>query len=267
MKTNQMKLQSRLLLCLGILLALIAGVTVASAQGRNRNAGGGAGGGGFGGGFGNNTDFGGGFGNGGGGFGNTRAGGRTVGGVGGGTVPGPTNYTAFSGFIAVRNIFNPNRVPTGVRPPVVVNNGGRPTRVQVGPQFALVGTMAYEKGMFAFFDGNQSYLRKVLYQSASDNIAGYTVEEVTSSDVKLVSSDKLQIIRMKVGDVMRQSAGVWTLVGQAQLPDNFSGGGDMGSSFSGSSSTPEASAAPSPALEGNSVLRRLMQQRQQQIGN
>ena len=134
--------------------------------------------------------------------------------------------------------------------------------------------MAYEKGMFAFFDGNQSYLRKVLYQSASDNIAGYTVEEVTPSDVKLVSADKLQIIRMKVGDAMRLNAGVWQLAGQIQVSDNFGGGGfaDTGSSFPGggastTDSGSDSSSASSPALEGNSVLQRLMKLRQQQLGN
>ena len=38
------------------------------------------------------------------------------------------------------------------------------------PTFTLVGTMSYEKGMFAFFDGNQSNLRKVLYQSDTEMI-------------------------------------------------------------------------------------------------
>ena len=282
MKTNQLKIPSRFLLCLGILLALLASVTIASAQGRNRNGNNG----GAQGGFGNNTDYagggGGGFGNAGGGFGGNRGGGRNIGGVGSANVPAPTNYTAFTGFIAVRNIFNPNRYPSrGPANPPVVTGGGRGTRVPPVAQFSLVGTMAYEKGMFAFFDGNQSYLRKVLYQSASDNIAGYTVEEVTPSDVKLVSADKLQILRLKVGDGMRMNAGLWELAGQVQVQasDNFGGGGfagggfaDYGASFSGggastTDSTPDSSAAPSPSLEGNSVLQRLMKLRQQQLGN
>ena len=279
MKTNQLKIQSRFLLCLGILLALLASATIASAQGRNNRNGNNGGGGGPGG-FGNNTDFGGGFGNAGGGFGGNRGGGRTVGGMGGANVPPATNYTAFSGFIAVRNIFNPNRYPTQI---IIVNTntnrGPRGPRVPQVAQFSLVGTMAYEKGMFAFFDGNNNNLRKVLYQSDGKNIAGFTVEEVTPSDVKLVSADKLQILRMKVGDMMRQGTDGWELAGQVQASDTFSGGGfagggfaDTGSSFPGgdtsaTDSTPDTSSTSSPALEGNSVLQRLMKLRQQQLGN
>lgn len=274
MKTNQLKIQSSFLLCIGIMLALLASVTIASAQGRNRNGNGGGNGGGGGaggGGFGNNADFGGG---GGGGFGGNRGGGRNIGGVSSSIPPTPTNYTAFSGFIAVRNIFNPNRYAIRI-------SGGGPiipqTNRPVGPravQFSLVGTMAYEKGMFAFFDGSNNNLRKVLYQSDGKNIAGFTVEEVTSSDVKLVSADKLQILRMKVGDMMRQSTDGWELAGQIQVSDNFGGGGfaDPGSSFPGggastTDSTPDTSSTSSPALEGNSVLQRLMKLRQQQLGN
>ena len=71
--------------------------------------------------------------------------------------------------------------------------------------------MSYEKGMFAFFDGNQSYLRKVLYQSDSNNIAGYTVAEITPAGVQLQSADKKQTVRLKIGDVMRQNGDAWQL--------------------------------------------------------
>ena len=267
MKTNQLKIQSSFLLCLGILLALLASVTIASAQGRNRNGNNGGGQGGFG----NAGGFGGGFGN--------AGGGRNIGGVGSSTIPPATNYTAFSGFIAVRNIFNPNRfaVIGGTR----IQTAQVSTRVRTPqvPQFSLVGTMAYEKGMFAFFDGSNNNLRKVLYQSDGKNIAGFTVEEITPQDVKLVSADKLQVLRMKVGDVMRQTTDGWELAGQVQVSDNFGGGGfagggfaDTGSSVPGgdtsaTDSTPDSSSTSSPALEGNSVLQRLMKLRQQQLGN
>ena len=179
----------------------------------------------------------------------------------------------------MRNIFNPSRYASRgpINPPVVTGGGGG--RVRQVPQFSLVGTMAYEKGMFAFFDGNNNNLRKVLYQSDGKNIAGFTVEEVTPSDVKLVSADKLQILRLKVGDGMQQTTDGWQLAGQIQSSDNFGGGGfggggfaDTGSSFPGgdtsaTDSTPDSSSAPSPALEGNSVLQRLMKLRQQQLGN
>jgi len=110
-------------------------------------------------------------------------------------VPGPTNYALFSGFISVRNIFNPARY--AVRGNTVIRTTTTPRVVR---RFSLVGTMSYEKGMFAFFDGNQNNLRKVLYQSDSNSIAGYTVAEITPAGVQLQSADKKQTVKMKIGE-------------------------------------------------------------------
>ena len=90
-------------------------------------------------------------------------------------VPGPTAYSAFSRFITERNIFDPNRYPRSSPN----QSSYRPRVTRSAPMFTLVGTMSYEKGMFAFFDGNSPDLRKVLYQSDSNSIAGYTVTEIT----------------------------------------------------------------------------------------
>jgi hypothetical protein len=93
------------------------------------------------------------------------------------TVPGPTDYAAFSRFIADRNIFDPNRTPhDAVHEPAY-----HPRVSRTAPVFTLVGTMSYAKGMFAFFDGNQPDLRKVLYTADSNSIAGFTVAGITLS--------------------------------------------------------------------------------------
>ena len=137
------------------------------------------------------------------------------------------------------------------------------------PAFTLVGTMNYEKGMFAFFDGNQSYLRKVLYQSDSNNIAGYIVAEITPAGVQLQSADKKETLRLKIGDVMRQNGDAWQLTGQGELSTSFGTGVGPASGATGSTSVSGAgsatSPAPSPVLPGNDILRRLMQQRQQEL--
>ena len=239
---------SRFPFCLAVLLALLASGTMASAQ-RNR--------------FGNNGNGGGNNGNGGGNNGN---GFRNNG--GGNNVPGPTNYAQFSGFIAVRNIFNPARF-------AIISNQSRPPRPpQAGPAFSLVGTMSYEKGMFAFFDGNNYDLRKVLYASDTNSIAGYTVAEITPAGVQLQSADKKQTLRLKIGDVMRQNGDAWQLSGQGDLSVGVvggfgTGGGSAAPGVTGNTSVPEAgsapSPAPSPALEGNDTLRKLMQQRQSEL--
>jgi len=243
---------SRFPFCLAVLLALLASGTMASAQ-RNRfgNNGNGNGGGNNGNGFRNNGNGGGNNGN---GFRNNG---------GGNNVPGPTNYAQFSGFIAVRNIFNPARF-------AIISNQSRPPRPpQAGPAFSLVGTMSYEKGMFAFFDGNNYDLRKVLYASDTNSIAGYTVAEITPAGVQLQSADKKQTLRLKIGDVMRQNGDAWQLAGQGELSTSMGGGVSAAPAATGNTSVPEAgsapSPAPSPALEGNDTLRKLMQQRQSEL--
>jgi hypothetical protein len=85
--------------------------------------------------------------------------------------------------ITERNIFNTRRsaryVPSNRDP-----NFTR--RINRGDSFALVGTMHYDKGPFAFFDGTRSDYRKVL--KPDDTIAGFRVAEISPSSVKLASS-------------------------------------------------------------------------------
>jgi hypothetical protein len=176
-------------------------------------------------------------------------------------VPGPTDYSRFTAFITGRNIFNPNRYarssPT-YHPPTPPS---RPL-----PAFTLVGTMSYTKGMFAFFDGNQSNLRKVLYPSDTNGIAGFTVAEITSTNVTLQSADKKQTENLKIGDTMRQEGNTWQLASRG----GYSGRTSYGDSAAPvvDSASPDTSAGTtsgSSALEGNDVLKRLMQQRQQEL--
>ena len=65
--------------------------------------------------------------------------------------------------------------------------------------FALVGTMSYQKGTFAFFDGTSPEYRKVLERDGA--IAGYKVAEITPNAVKLEAANKR--VEMKVGTQMR----------------------------------------------------------------
>src|SRR5438045_3110831 len=56
--------------------------------------------------------------------------------------------------IQTKNIFNPNRYRRE-------NFTNQPVRTRLNA-FALVGTMSYSKGKFAFFDGTSSEYKKVL---------------------------------------------------------------------------------------------------------
>jgi hypothetical protein len=154
--------------------------------------------------------------------------------------------------IAQRNIFDPDRRPG-------TNRGSRrrSTPRAVVPAFSLAGTMSYRKGLFAFFDGTSSDYRKVLQEGGT--IAGYTVTKITLDGVQLQAAGVK--IEMKVGGQMRQeSEGGWQLDAQAELPAT---GMDDENSTSDSDET-FAPGAPSSS-EPNDVLKKLMQQREQEL--
>jgi hypothetical protein len=170
-------------------------------------------------------------------------------------VPGAEDYAAFSKFITDRNIFDPNRQPhytsrTRPRTPR--------TRSPSAPAFTFVGTMSYDKGLFAFFSGNSADLKKVL--PVMEKIAGYTVTEISHSRVKLESADKKQKVEMKVGDLMRQENGKWEMAGAGELPSGTNSTETTGATGGGNS----AAASPSSSSEPNEVLKRLMQLREQE---
>jgi hypothetical protein len=171
-------------------------------------------------------------------------------------VPGPTAYSSFSRFITERNIFDPSRY---------AHNAARPYQsartIHSTPTFTLVGTMSYEKGMFAFFDGNNPDLRKVLFQSDSNSIAGYTVAEITLDGVKLQTADRKQTVQIKIGEMMRLEGKEWQPAGRGELSTNTVE--SAASAVEGSS--PDAGAAPASAGEPNDILKKLMQQREQEL--
>lgn len=168
-------------------------------------------------------------------------------------VPSGTDYAQFSRFIAERNIFDPNRHPhtrTNYHPHPRPHTAGTPT-------ITLVGTMTYQKGVFAFFNGNSSDLKQIL--TTGGKVAGYTVEHITLKGVKLLGAGQKEI-EMKLGDQMQQVGDQWELTGQGQPP------GSPGTANENSSASADSSPAASSAnLEGNDVLKRLMQQREQEL--
>ncbi len=168
-------------------------------------------------------------------------------------VPGAGEYEKFSQFVTDRNIFDPNRVPHYSAPRTRTD-----TRASASaPAFTLVGTMSYEKGVFAFFNGNSPDLKKAL--PVAQTIADYTVAEILPGRVTLESADKKEKLELKVGDVMRQENGKWALSATAETLPSAS-----------SPATPSATsgdspaATPSPALGQNDVLKRLMELRKKE---
>jgi hypothetical protein len=169
-----------------------------------------------------------------------------------GTNNGPVSldYAAFK-LIVDRNIFDPNRYPhrpgaPSVRPP--------PKSVDY---VALVGTMSYEKGTFAFFDGTSSDYKKAL--KLTDSIAGYKVTNITPNAVRLASGTNE--IDLSVGaQLRREEDGPWRLSGQAM---SFTGA-PAATATNGAASTTATGLGATPGGAESDIIKRLMQKRETQ---
>jgi hypothetical protein len=176
--------------------------------------------------------------------------------------PGDADYARFAAFITDRNIFDPNRYPHDQR-----SSGTRIKRTKTrsnGPQgVTFVGTMAYEKGYFAFFNAGDSDLKKVV--SYGGEIADYTVKDISATSVKLIGKDKKEVT-MKIGDQMLQEGGAWkvnddTGSSAASEPATTTETDNSSSTTDANSTTDAAPAAPSASLQSNDILKRLMEKR------
>jgi hypothetical protein len=167
------------------------------------------------------------------------------------TTNGPMSldYASFKRIVDL-NIFDPNRFPrSGPRP--------APTRIPNHvDSLTLVGTMSYEKGSFAFFDGSSADYKKALKQS--DAIVGYKVKAITPTSVTLASGTNQ--LNLGVGmQLRREEDGPWHVSGQSATYAAISS--------SSSTSTNAAGVAGSDASSGGAdsdVVKKLMQRRQQE---
>jgi hypothetical protein len=168
----------------------------------------------------------------------------------GNTLPAQPSFESFN-VIVTNNIFDANRRPgRSYRP----GPSYRPQRVE---GFTLVGTMSYQNGTYAFFDGSSPDYRKSV--KISDTIAGYKVTEITPNAIKLAAASN-QPVSMRVGMQMRrENGGPWALKAEAQSFE--------ASSPSLSSSTTSSPGSPAPSLPAgpeSDVIRRLMLKRAQE---
>lgn len=123
-----------------------------------------------------------------------------------------TSRAPFSAFkiITATNIFNTKRQP-GYKP----SDQPRNIRYTRTESFGLVGVMNYDKGPFAFFEGNASEFQKVL--KPDETIAGFKVGEIQQSSVKLISPTNE--LELKVGmQLTRADGGAWQL---GERPENL----------------------------------------------
>ena len=182
------------------------------------------------------------------------------------STPSKLDESAFA-MIGERNIFNANRSGGQVRLAT--------RRAASVESFTLVGTLAYEKGAFAFFEGSSSEFTKAV--KANGVIAGHKLADIFAASVSLEADGKQ--IELPIGSQMRrEDAGAWLVVEEVSSGDTSSRssrGGDSsrsrrnGDSSSRRSTTTEpagkapATAAPS-AAEQSEILKRLMERREKE---
>jgi hypothetical protein len=173
-----------------------------------------------------------------------------------------TDYAYFK-VVNDRNIFNPVRQP---------NRPDRPVsrEVKKAPKvdaFSLVGTLRYEKGDMAFFDGSNSDYRKA--HKAGDSIAGFKVLSISDAAVRIEAKGK--VTELKIGSQMRrEDEGEWEFaIGPYAGGITSSGGSGSGdsASSSGSSGASTASSGSGSGGSADEILKRLLQKREQEMKN
>jgi hypothetical protein len=173
--------------------------------------------------------------------------------------PGAFDYGSFR-IIGERNIFNQNRSGKSRN-----YTRSRTDRTVRSDSFALRGTMSYEKGWFAFFDGSSSDYRKAV-QPAED-VAGFKVASIGPDAVKLEAAGKQ--IELQVGMQMkRPEGGEWQVVGPNEVIETASS--SAGSSGPGESNSTAAASTETPASTGRNgsqsdILKRLLEQREKEV--
>jgi hypothetical protein len=171
--------------------------------------------------------------------------------------PAPAGAGDFSAYriIGERNIFNAARSGRSSAAP---RETRRPVRVE---SFALVGTMSYEKGHYAFFDGSSPEFRKAL--RCGDLIAGHTVREISPKWVRLEHEGKSVEVRVNT-QMKREDDGPWRV---SDRTESYSGSpGGTGSGSASSSPTPAGAPASSDSSgDVSEVLKRLMEQREKEM--
>ena len=172
---------------------------------------------------------------------------------------GRPDYASFK-ILVDRNIFDPTRsARTGL------SSRTRPARRVRTEAFGLVGTISYDKGTIAFFDGSGSEYKKAL--KVGDSIAGHIVAEIAPDSVKLEVGGRA--IELHLGAQMRKpDQGEWSISGNGESFSSLNSTNldDKGEGVE-DGTEPESSATAAPASSGvqNDILKRLMQKREQEL--
>jgi len=159
------------------------------------------------------------------------------------TPTGPTFDTYR--LIGDRNIFNPNRVGRSR------SSETPPPRTEV---ISFVGTMQYEKGLFAFFDSPDTVYRKALNEGGA--LGKFTVKGITADQVELERDAKP--LTLRIGQQLRRpDGGDWSVIG-ADIVRSEARAAEA-------DANPGLGAPLAIPADASEALRRLMEKRQQQL--
>ena len=175
--------------------------------------------------------------------------------------PAVLDSKALARRVSERNIFDPDRQPR-------TRGESRPIPKPVvalaadAPEMGLVGVMTFQKGTFAFFDGNAAEYRKTLQVQAL--IAGHTLTAITPQSVTLSESNGPPVL-LKVGQRLRKDAeGVWKLAAGGSGEAFARSGGSAGTGSGAASSSPSTTTAEDPP-GSDEILKRLLKKREQEM--
>jgi len=164
------------------------------------------------------------------------------------------SYEAFK-LINDRNIFSSTRTRSSARE----ENRSQPRRVRVD-KFALVGTMSYFKGSFAFFDGSESGYRKSV--KVGEKVAGFEIQSISQDIAKLVAGTNTVVLKVGTG-MQREEEGDWQ-------PSASPGGFESASPKTEKSEKSEKSEGGSSEASGggeSEILKRLLEKREKELKN
>jgi hypothetical protein len=117
----------------------------------------------------------------------------------------PVDFSTFSGFIAKRNIFDPNRMP--IIGSVKVTQNIRFRQTPLTDSFSLVGAIGYGEGklagIYALFDGTSLQYQKSA--QLNDTIATFKISVITADSVTLVTGTNTLVLG--IGEQLHDAGG------------------------------------------------------------
>ena len=145
------------------------------------------------------------------------------------------------------NIFDPNRQPR------IRRDSSVDVVTPADEVVTFVGTLQYEKGLFAFFDGSDPRYRTTV--PIGGTIAEFSITQIAPRSVSLSANDRL--LTLRIGESLRRREGSdWTVSTLAQ---------PLGEATAASIASPTSTNPPAIPSDASATLRRLMEQRQKQL--